>query len=93
MHSISIVDRGEVGPRADVQVEAGAREELHRRVLERAFGDAEFEFHMKALTRLKRYHRGHGDEQTRDFPDPVLRLSFRKKHVRSPVWHTLPSPS
>src|SRR5262249_31082952 len=61
-----IVDRREVRARADVDVEAGAGEQLHRRVLERPFGNPELEFHRAS--------------------------SFRKKHERSPVWHTLPSP-
>jgi len=42
---VGIVDRGEVRSRADVDIEAGAREELDRRVLQRAFRDAEFQFH------------------------------------------------
>ena len=42
---LGIVDGREVRPRADVDVEAGAREQLHRRVLQRAFRDAELEFH------------------------------------------------
>ena len=42
---LGIVDRREVRPRADVDVEAGAREQLDGRVLQRAFRDAEFQFH------------------------------------------------
>src|SRR5438876_859984 len=48
--NLGVVHAGEIRPRADVQVEAGAREELDRRVLERAFGDAEFEFHVSLLS-------------------------------------------
>jgi hypothetical protein len=38
---LGIVDRREVRARADVDVEAGAREQLNRRVLQRALRDAE----------------------------------------------------
>ena len=73
MHSISgsSID-GKVRARADVDVEAGAREQLHRRVLQRAFGNTESEFHGLASCQL----------------DASL-----KETRRSPVWHTLPSPS
>ena len=43
---LGVVHGREVRPRADVEREAGAGEELHRRVLQRAFRDAEFEFHV-----------------------------------------------
>ena len=71
MHSISGSSiGGEVRARADVDVEARAREQLDRRVLQRALRDAEFELH------------------------GIVTPSARwKKQVRSPVWHTLPSPS
>ena len=42
---LGIVDRREVGARVDVDVEAGAAEQLDGRLLQRALGDAEFEFH------------------------------------------------
>ena len=41
---VRIVDGRVIRPRADVHVEAGAREQLDRRVLERALGNAEPEF-------------------------------------------------
>jgi hypothetical protein len=41
---VGIVDRREVRPRARVDVEPGAREELDGRILQRALGDAELEF-------------------------------------------------
>src|SRR4029450_2950216 len=34
-----VVDGGEVGPGADVHVEAGAREQLNRRILQRTLGN------------------------------------------------------
>src|SRR5919204_3606561 len=42
---LGIVDGGEVRPRADVDVEAGTREQLHRRVLQRSFWNPESELH------------------------------------------------
>src|SRR5262249_4450717 len=42
-----IVDRREVRSRARVDGVAGARKQLHRRVLQRAFRDAESEFHIR----------------------------------------------
>src|SRR5687768_12505640 len=65
-----IVDGGEVGPRADVDVEAGAREQLDGSVLQRPLGEAQLELH--------------------GIVTPSARF---EKQLRSPVWHTLPSPS
>ena len=69
-----IVDRREVRPRAGVDVEPGAREEVNRRVLQRAFRNPELDLVGHVVT---------------------MRRSVAEwlKHVRSPVWHTLPSPS
>src|SRR5262245_60131998 len=43
---LRVVDGGEVGPGADVDVEAGAREQLNRRVLQGAFRYPQFQLHL-----------------------------------------------
>src|SRR5262249_7449097 len=44
---LAVVYRRKVRARADVDVEAGAREQLDRRVLQRALGDAELQPHAR----------------------------------------------
>ncbi len=51
---LRIVDRREVRARAHVDVEAGPREQLNGRVLERAFRDAELQLHFARTTARKK---------------------------------------
>src|SRR5262249_42826341 len=43
---LGVVDSGEVGPGADVDVEAGTGEQLNRRVLQGAFRYPQFQLHL-----------------------------------------------
>src|SRR5207253_7239107 len=70
-------NRRKVRARADVDVEPGAREQLNRRVLQRAFRDAELERHRRAAPAAA----------------SAAVESRALKQVRWPVWQTLPSPS
>jgi hypothetical protein len=67
---LGVVDRGKYDACVDVDVESGAREQLNRRILERALGKTQLQLH-----------------------GIVIPSARRLKQVRSPVWHTLPSPS
>jgi hypothetical protein len=49
-----IVDRREVGARADVDAEPGAREELHRGVLQRPLRDAQLQRHERVYSSTRR---------------------------------------
>src|SRR5262245_62140318 len=81
---LRIIDRRKVRPRARVDVESGAGEELNGGVLQRPLGQSE----------LQSWHQWSSPAAGVEFsvscasPSPMS----RKKHDRSPVWQTLPSP-
>ncbi len=50
---LGIVDRGKIRAAAGRDVEAGAAEQVDGRVLQAAFGDAEFQFHLASVDLLR----------------------------------------
>src|SRR5262249_35279855 len=94
---LRIVDRRKVRPRTDVDVESRAREQLNGRVLQGAFGNSELQFHVKSSntegTEKTESHGGLRSWSAYSVASVLVPLaSVLKKHVRSPVWQTLPSP-
>src|SRR5262249_35967096 len=77
---LRIVHGRKVRPRADVHREARTCKQLDRRVLQRAFRDAQAK------------DRGRGTRDGGRRAKGAHAIS-RKKHERAPVWQTLPSPS
>src|SRR4029453_13264054 len=79
-----IVNRRKVRSRACIDVESGARKQLDRRVLQRAFGDAEFERISHNVCSSSYEITGERRKETTNY---LIVPSSRtlKKHVRSPV--------